>query len=180
MLTSGVSGGVAVSNQFTGVSLTLLNDYAQIIISNAAPSPGPDTQGIITVSGTYPATIIAIQKVLSGADFTAGNWTNLQGVIPRTTGIQDPDGFFQLTANQQVDFTLPSVQGLYAVRLIAVQAPTGGAILVVGNTFPGTGGVNPAQLAALQGILSQLTAQTLALSDLGGADYLSLIGGTYS
>lgn len=178
-LNSGVSNGVPVNSQATGVQLLVAGDYAQIIISNAAPTEGPDNQGLVTVSGTYPPQTIAIQKVLTPSDFAAGNWTNLLGIIPRNTGLPDADGFLQLTANQTLDITLPSIQGMYAVRVFMPTSLASGEITVVGITFPATGQFSAAQLAALQGISQQLLAHTLALSDMNGTDYLSAIGGSF-
>src|ERR1700720_547371 len=116
ILTNGVSGGVAVTGQNTGVALQILNDYGYIIISNAAPGQGPDTQGVLTISGTYSTGgQITFEKGISPRDFTANNWTALMGVISRVTGATIAGNTFPLGATQSNDFSLPNVQGLYAL-----------------------------------------------------------------
>lgn len=183
ILNTGVSGGVAVTSQNTGVSLSLLNDYGYILPSNAAPTPGPDTQGLVTVSGTYGVgALLSFEKCLTPADFTAGNWTPLYGVLLRSNGSGLASGGYTiaLAVNQSLDLAIPAVQGLYAIRIRLSTAPASGAVIVSGTTFPAAAGAeNPAVLAAYQQLTTYAAALALALSDMNGTDYLAGVGGSF-
>ena len=183
ILTAGVSGGVAVTNQPNGVSLSLVNDYGFVIISNAAPQQGPDTQGVLTISpglaGGYTGSpVVAFEKVISSQDFTANNWTALLGVVPRTGSTQLASNTFTLAANQSVDFTLPSVQGFYAVRARLAVIPTSGILVVSGSTFAGVAGaLNPAEQALLNQLNFLQFAETIASCDQTSSDYMQMAQG---
>lgn len=181
LLNTGVSAGVPVANQATGVSLSAVNDYAYILISNAAPTPGPDSQGVLTCAGPFTGNPqIALEKVISPADFNAGNWTALQGAVPRTTGVILSGNTFTLIQGTSIDFTLPSVQGFYAVRVRLNTLPTGNSVLVTGSTFAVLNAVsNPSEIALLQQLNLNMLAVALALSDMNGTNYLEAVGGSF-
>ena len=185
ILNNGVSGGVAVASQYTGVSLSLLGDYAYILPSNAAPTPGPDTAGYLTVSGAYGAgAVLAFEKCVSPQDWAAANWTPLFGVLYRTTGLPLPNAgnTSPMTVSQPMDFVLSSVQGFYALRARLATAPASGAPVLSGTTFPiVSGNVNPAVLAAYAGFQTYMAAMVLAQNDQSAnvTDYLAAVGGSW-
>jgi hypothetical protein len=174
-----------------GVSLSSINDYAFIILSNAAPTPGPDSQGVLTAAGNFTGVPqLTFEKVISPFDFQAasaaqgnnallfgfgGNWTSMLGVVPRNTGTTLSGATVTLTAGSSIDFTLPQIQGFYAVRARLSVAPTPGtSVLVTGNTFPVLNATsNPAEIAALQQLTTQLLAFNLWASDQANTDYLA-------
>lgn len=183
ILNTGVSGGVAVSAQNTGVTLSLLNDYAYLFPSNAAPTPGPDTQGLMTVVGTYGAgAVLSFEKCVSPQDFTAANWTPLYGVLTRSNGVNLANAGYTMTMlpNQSMDFGLSAVLGVYAIRCRLSTAPASGTLIVSGSTFAAVAGqVNPAVLAAYQQFGVLMAAMVLAMSDQQSTDYLGAVGGSF-
>lgn len=186
VLSTGVSGGVAVTGQYTGVPLILVNDYGYIIPATSAPTQGPDTQGVLTVvpgaSSYTTGAVVAFEKCVSISDFNANNWTPLFGVLLRSTGIGILNGGYTntMTPAQSMDFALPNVQGLYAVRLRLVTAPGSGSLVVSGQTYPASTGVlNPAVAAYYQQVTLGMAGFLLWASNQDNTDYLSAVGGSY-
>lgn len=184
LLLNGVSGGVPVSNQVNGVAMTLLNDYGYILPSNNAPTQGPDTQGVLTLSaglagGYLGSPVVAFEKCIGPGDFANNNWTALLGLIPRTTSTQIGGNTFTLAANQSIDFTVPSVQGFYAIRTRLLTLPLSGSVVVSGSTFAAVAGaLNPSEQALFNQFNQLQFAQCLAECDSASADYLAMATGS--
>lgn len=188
LITSGQSGGVLVSALTAGVTLTLVNDYAQILPSNAAPTQGPDAAGIIAIapSPNYGGGgVLTFEQVIPPVGIPAlptASWQPLFGVVTTSNGqtLGVNVNTFALAPSQSVSFTLVSVQPYYAIRVRLSTAPSSGVILVTGQTFGlATGAINPAVSAFYAQDLQLLQALVLALSDLNSTDYLSAVGGSF-
>lgn len=187
LCTLGVSGGLAVQNQFGGVTLSQAGDFAEIQISNAASPGGPDVSGIFALSGSFVGTNIAVQfltDVTSAGSpgnppvYASGNWQNLNNAIRNDTnayitGVFSPPNATAVQINPGV------VTSLFAIRILLVSI-TSGTMLVGGNTNPGSiVGVDAAILAQIQAANVINKAQVLALSDMNSTDYLSAVGGSF-
>jgi hypothetical protein len=189
-ISSGVSGGIAYPQGTfpTGVPLSLAGDYAVAIVSSAAPAapgpgPGPDTSGVFVVSsglagGWTGQVTVAFQKVISVNDFNASNWTPLYGMIPRNNGQALISSTYTISSGGAMDFTAPTVQGFYAVRVLITVAPVTGQIVVSGQTYAvPTGALQPAEAALLTQVTALNQAQLLALCDmLGNTEYADAYG----
>jgi hypothetical protein len=181
-ITAGVSGGAAVSGMVNGVALQLAGDYAYLLPSNAAPTPGPDTQGTIVASpgllGGYGANAqLAFEKVMSFSDFQNSNWTAIQGWIPLNTGLPLATNLYTLTVSQTLNLTVPLVQGFYALRVRLAIAPTSGYVVISGSSFPAPGIFTAAEQAMLQNLTLLSTANVLAQCDQTSQDYIQLAQG---
>jgi hypothetical protein len=184
---SGVSGGLAVgptptspllSPQTAGVSLSAAGDYAVIFIDNGAPPGGPDVAGIFALSGTFTGASVALEFVADMANWSSGNWQNLNSALRRDTNAF-VNGPFVIPNSQALQLDPGNVQSLFAVR-VKLTAITTGAVLVSGNTNPGSvAGLDAAILAQMLALGTLLKANVLALSDQTSTDYLGVFGGTY-
>ncbi len=177
---SGVSGGLAVSQQFAGVSLLQAGDYATIFVSNAAAPGGPDTAGQFALSPnpTFDNANVSVQFVGDVANFQSANWQELN-IATRSDTHAQLNGPLALQDNTALQLNPGQVQGLYAVR-VYLNSITSGAVLVGGSTFPGDPvGLESAQLAQSQANGLYLQAIALALSDMNGTDYLAAVGGQF-
>ena len=179
IMNSGVSGGVPVVNQNTGVLLQQVNDYAVIFPSNNAPTPGPDTQGTIVLSpalsGGYGAGgVVAFEEALTPASYLANNWLPVQGWIPFGGTSALTGNTYTLAANQTLNLTVPQVQGFYALRVRLVTLPASGIIVASGTTFPASNVFSPAELAAIANLTFLSTANVLAQCDQTNQDYFQL------
>ena len=179
VVNSGLSGGAFVSGLPNGVPLTLAGDYAVIFPSNAAPTPGPDTQGTLVASpgllgGDGAGALLAFEKVMTSADFVNNNWTAIQGWIPLNSGLPLAANLYSPTPSQTLNLTVPLVQGFYALRIRLVAAPVSGSVVISGATFPATGTFTAAEQAMLQNLTYLSTANVLAQCDQTGQDYFQL------
>lgn len=190
LFTSGVSNGTAVGPTPTspttapvsgGITLALAGDYAQLFLSGAANPGGPDTGGLILLSGTYTGGSVNVQYVPDLANWTLGNWQPLNNVVRRDTG-GSVTGAFALTNNSAVQIDPGNVQGLYAIRVLLPTALTTGSLNVSGFTNPGSvAGSNQLILTQLAAQNTLLKGVLLALQDIGGSssynpDYLGAVG----
>lgn len=185
---SGVSGGVPVGTTpaaptvqplLGGVTLTQAGDFAQIFVNNGASPGGPDVSGLFAISGGYTGANLVVRFVPDVTNWQTGNWQVFNSVLRNDTN-SFLTGPFQLTNGAALQLSLINVASLFAVQVYLLAPLASGSLLVSGNTNPGSVvGVDSAILAALLASNALNKAEVLALSDLGGADYLGLVGGTY-
>ncbi len=168
---SGVSGGVAVTSQTDGVTLSTAGDYAVLYVSNAAPPGGPDASVSITLSGddAVGANLTFTKKYSS-----TGTATTLGGVLLNGNPIDNP---YLFTA-ADTDLTATGIAGLYSIT-ITLSSITSGEVLVQGLSSPANVSTTEvAMLAALTTIAAGNRAIILALQDMIGTssyqpDYLN-------
>lgn len=183
LCTFGVSGGVVVTNQLGGVTLTQAGDYAAIQISNASPPAGPDTSGIFALSpglvaGAYTNATVTVQFVADPVNFAANNWQLLNNVI-RNDANTYVNGSLLLVNSSALQLNPGQIGGLYAIR-VYLNSITSGSVLVTGNTNPGgLVGVDQAILAQLVASNAINKGLLLAQYDATGTDYLSAVGGSW-
>ncbi len=183
LATFGVSGGQAVTNQLGGVTLSQINDYAVIQVSNVATPGGPDASGLFAISGEFTGVSVALQFVPDKTAFSAENWQNLNTAVRNDTNAP-VNGAFALTNNTAIQLSTGPVTGLYAVRVLLTAISTG-ELLVSGNTNPGSpAGLDSTMVQQQQAMITLLRAVVLGLSDMASTpsnpvDYLSAVGGTW-
>jgi hypothetical protein len=178
IVNTGVSGGNAFTGQGTGVPLQVVNDYAVLFPSAAAPGAGPDTQGTIVISpgnlGGYSAGAqVAFEEALTVAAFNSNIWLPIPGWIPFQSGQPLPVNTYTLTASQTLTLTLPQVQGFYALRVRLIVAQLVGAVVVSGTSFPVSGAFTPVEAALIQQNTYLNTVAALAACDQSGQDYFA-------
>lgn len=184
---SGVSGGLPIGPtpsaptqppQLGGVSLSVVNDYATIFINNGASPGGPDISGIFALSGTFAGASVNVQFVPDQPNWLAGNWQTFNSVLRNDTNAF-LGGPVALANGVALQLSVINITALYAVRVQLVGI-TSGAVLVSGNTNPGSiAGVDQALLSALLGNNTINRGEALALSVLADVDVLAALGSSF-
>lgn len=157
---SGVSGGVAVTGQTSGVTLSAVGDYAVLYVSNASPPGGPDVSVALTLSGSPVGANVTFTKKY----VAAGTATNLTGITVNGTEVSSP----YLVPGVDTDLSISGITGLYSIT-VTLNSITSGDVLVQGQSSPGSAtGLDAAILAQVTVQTETMQAMLLALQDMIG------------
>lgn len=126
----------------------------------------PDASARFTVSGTYAGATLVFEKAVTKAEYDAGTWTPLAGVVRQDTLNVMPGGTASGLASVVTDFVAPVLYGLYAVRC-RLAAVGSGSLAVQAVTTPRSL-TDPNQLLAR--VALGLDRLAVGVSELTGTD----------
>jgi hypothetical protein len=169
---SGVEGGVAVTGQTDGITLSIVGDYAILQVSNSSPPAGPDAAAMFTLSGDAVGATVSVTKQYTSS-------TTATALESLTDPFGSPVSSPLTVASGSNDYVANNIAGLYSV-IVTLTGITSGAVLVQGQSSPGSlTSTEVAQLSALEQNNLLLKAQLLAQYALTGIDGLTPLGGTW-
>lgn len=155
-------------------TLQYVGDVCGPILLAATTPSGPDAAARFTLSPStsYAGAAVVFEKVNTAAEYAAGTWTPLASVVRQDTFNVLANGAASGLTNLTFDCVVPSLYGLYAIRLRLAAISTGAIGVQAVTTARSL--TDPAAFFAQMAL--ELTRMRVGMSILTDTDLASITG----